>query len=223
MQHTSWAPSLVDRKSFLCQYKNISMTRKLLLVVAWFPLTLALLLINLSMLVGHATAASADYRLNAMVPQETAFQLAAGGTSQVVSAQIVSADARAYLIEAFLLSHDSPMAPYAAHIVAEADRFGIDFRMVPAIAMCESNAGKHMPKKNEFNFAGVAVFTGQNHGKAFDSWEHSISWVSQYIKERYLNKGWTSLKDIGAIWAPPSVANGHSWANCVESFQKEII
>ncbi len=199
------------------------MTRKLLLVAAWFPLTLLLVLINLSMLVGYARSTSAGVRLNAVAPQDTAFQLAGASTSQVLSASIVSADARVYLVETFLKDHTSPMTPYAGLIVSEADRLGIDFRMIPAIAMCESNAGKHMPKKKEYNFAGVAVYTGQNQGKAFDSWEHAITWVSEYVKERYYDRGITSLIDIGAIWAPPSVANGNSWANCVESFQTDIM
>ena len=115
------------------------------------------------------------------------------------------------------------MTPYANLIVSEADRLGLDFRLIPAIAMCESGAGRRMPKKNEYNFAGVAVYTGQNQGKAFDSWEHAITWVTQYVKERYYDRGITQLQDIGVIWAPPSAANGGSWANCVESFQNDII
>lgn len=199
------------------------MSRKLLLIGAWFPLTFTLILLNLSLLTGYArTPVAADHH-RPVSPGEMAFQLAAPGTSQVLSASIVAADARAHLVESFLRQHNSPMTPYASHIVAEADRFGLDFRLIPAIAMCESGAGKHMPKKKEYNFAGIAVYTGQIEGKAFDSWEHAITWVSQYVKQRYYDKGWTSLIDIGAIWAPPSVNNGNSWANCVESFQNEIV
>lgn len=199
------------------------MVRKLLLVGAWFPLTLILVLINLTLLAGYGTAPRTGNRLSALAPQERTFQLAAAGTAQVLSASVVSADARVYLIEQFLTSHSSPMAPYAGVLVSEADRFGLDFRLIPAIAMCESNAGKHMPKKKEYNFAGIAVYTGQNYGKAFDSWEHAIAWVAEYVKTKYYDRGITNLRDIGAIWAPPSVENGHSWTNCVESFQNEII
>lgn len=115
------------------------------------------------------------------------------------------------------------MAPYANLIVQEADKNEIDFRLVPAIAMCESNLGKYMPKKNEYNFAGIAVYTGQIEGKAFDSWEHAIEWVSSYIKTRYHDRGLVTLQDMGAVWAPPSVANGHSWATCVGEFKSSIL
>ena len=114
------------------------------------------------------------------------------------------------------------MTPYAGHIVREADRLGIDFRLVVAIAMCESNLGKKMPKLDEFNAWGIAVYTGKNQGKAFQSWDHAISWVSSYIKTKYYDRGITDLVAIGAIWAPPSVANGNSWSNCVELYQNSI-
>lgn len=199
------------------------MKRKLLLVAAWFPLTFVLVLINLSLLVGYASAAPAGDRLSAVAPQDTAFQLAGAGTSQVLSASVISADARVYLVEAFLARHNSPMTPYANLIVTEADRFGLDFRLLPAIAMCESNAGKRMPLKKEYNFAGIAVYTGQNQGKAFDSWEHAIEWVSAYIYNKYYSKGITNLVDIQNYWAPPAASTGNSWANCVKSFQNDII
>lgn len=200
------------------------MSQKLLLVVAWFPITLILLIVNLAVLHGYNHTYPAEVKLSAMPPQELNFQLAAGiGTSQVLSAQIIASDARAYLVESFLKHHDSPMAPFSQIIVNEADKNGIDFRLVTAIAMCESNAGKRMPKKDEFNAFGIAVYTGQLNGKSFDSWPHAIEWVSNYIKTRYFDRGITDLHDIGAIWAPPSVETGYSWTNCVESFKKEII
>ncbi len=193
------------------------------MVFLWFPLTVFLLVVNLSLLV-LTSKQSQIARMDAQPPSAPMFQLtAAAGTSQVLSANIISADARVYLVESFLSKHDSPMAPYADTIVAEADRFGIDFRLIPAIAMCESNAGKRMPKKDEFNAFGIAVYTGQLNGKAFTSWPHSIGWVSEYLKTRYYDRGITELRDIGAIWAPPSVANGHSWSTCVESFMNDII
>ncbi len=114
------------------------------------------------------------------------------------------------------------MTQYADLIVKEADTYGIDFRLLPAIAMCESNLGKHMPLKAGFNPFGIAVYTGTLKGKNFDNWEHSIEWVSQYIHDKYYAQGVTKLTDIGAIWAPPSVAHGNSWANCVQYFEESI-
>ena len=196
------------------------MMTKSLWVLLWFPITFVLVVINLGMLMTYQKTPN----FSAEAPMKTNFQLtAAGGTSQVLSATIESGDARVLLVESFLNKHNSPMSPYAGNIVWEADRFGIDFRLAPSIAMCESGAGKRMPKKTEFNAFGIAVYTGQVKGKAFTSWPHAISWVSQYPKERYYDRGITDLRAIGEIWAPPSVNTGYSWTNCVESFMNSIL
>jgi len=115
------------------------------------------------------------------------------------------------------------MAPYADLIVQKSDEKGIDFRLVVAIAMCESNAGKRMPSRNSYNAWGIAVYTGQLTGANFRDWPHAIDWVTTYIKEKYYDRGLIDLKDIGAVWAPPSVKTGYSWSNCVEAFQDSIL
>lgn len=197
------------------------MTPKRLILFAWFPAAVFVLAANLFVLVSLRSHQIA--RLNADPPNDTSFHLtASAGTSQVVNATVIAGDARSLLVSAFLQNIHSPMAPYADRIVAEADKYDIDYTLVPAIAMCESQAGKHMPKKNEYNFAGIAVATGTNHGKAFTSWSQAISWVTNYIKTQYFDKGITDLRDIGSIWAPPSVATGYSWTNCVEYEQNQI-
>lgn len=197
--------------------------KKTLLVFAWFPIMICMVVADLIMLttIVHRTRQASV--LSASAPQEI-FQLtAAGGTSQVLNATVIAGDARVLLLQQFMARHQSPMTPFADIIVSEADKYGIDYRLVPAIAMCESNLGKRMPKKDEFNAFGIAVYSGQQSGKKFDSWVASIQWVSRYIKEHYYDRGYTDLYDIGAIWAPPSVENGYSWTNCVQGFMGSII
>lgn len=199
-----------------------SMVQKIILTVVWFPLTFGLLILNLTLLRSLYTDGSHVQALESTsLPAKHI--TAAAGSAQILGTSVIAGDAREMLLEAFLKKFASPMTPYAGLIVKEADAKGIDFRLVVAIAMCESNLGKKMPNKDEFNAWGIAVYTGQNQGKAFDSWPHAIGWVSQYIKTKYYDRGITTLKDIGAIWAPPSVQNGDSWSNCVERFQKSIL
>lgn len=182
-----------------------------------------MLIVNISLLIHYEGETGVRGKLNANAVLDTNFQLAAaGGTSRVLSATVTAGDARVLLLSEFLKKHTSPMAPYADTFVSEADRYGIDFRLLPAIAMCESNLGKHIPSHDSYNAWGVAVYTGQLSGKKFDSWANAISWVTKYVKEQYYDKGYTDLYDIGAIWAPPSVGNGYSWTKCVEGFQRSI-
>jgi hypothetical protein len=200
------------------------MIKRGIIILAWFPLTIIMLIINISLLVHYESEAVVRGKLNASASYDNNFQLAAaGGTSQVLSATVTAGDARVLLLSQFLKKHSSPMAPYADAFVTEADKNGIDFRLLPAIAMCESNLGKRIPSKDSYNAWGVAVYTGQLSGKKFDSWANAISWVTKYMKEHYYDRGYTDLYDIGAIWAPPSKENGYSWTNCVESFKDSII
>ncbi len=198
--------------------------KKALLVVLWFPLALIVLLGNLTVLAASRNWQAPALPLSATPLPDTGFQLtAAAGTAQVLGAKVIAGDARGLLLQSFLEDYDSPMAPYADYLVQQADTQGIDFRLVVAIAMCESNLGKHMPTSNSYNAWGIAVYTGKTIGADFDSWPHAIDWVSRYIKEKYYDRGIIDLKDIGAIWAPPSVEKGYSWTNCVETFQGNIL
>lgn len=198
------------------------MLRKTLLVLLWFPITLVLLLINLSLLSAMSRWEKPHLPLSAVAPSESSFA-ASSGTPAVLSANVIAGDARTLLLESFFKKNSSPMTPYANLIVQEADKYGFDFRLLPAIAMCESNLGKHVPLKAGFNPFGIAVYTGTLSGKNFDSWEHAITWVSRYINETYYSRGITALTDIEKQWAPPAVDNGNSWANCVQYFEHSIL
>lgn len=199
------------------------MLRKLLLLVAWFPLALILLVVNLALLTvaGHPQAAAVDP--TTPIAQAQLSQTTLSGTGQLLGTYVTAADARSLLLQSFLQSHDSPLVPHANFIVEEADRNGLDFRLVVAIAMCESNLGKKMPSADSYNAWGIGVYTGQNSGAEFGNWPEAIRWVSAYIRERYYDRGLTGLKEIGAVWAPPSVEKGYSWTNCVDTFQQSIL
>jgi len=187
----------------------------------WFPLTFILLIVNLALLASSANWSHPAFPLSNTAPNENSVT-AAGGTSEVLSANVIAGDARTLLLESFFNKNNSPMAPYADLIVREADTYGFDFRLLPAIAMCESNLGKRVPLKSGFNPFGIAVYTGTQAGKNFDSWQEAIEWVGGYMYDRYFARGITTLEDIGAIWAPPSTTDGGSWADCVRYFQNSI-
>lgn len=197
------------------------MLKKALIALVWFPLTLSLLAVNLSLLITLTNKANAGEVVTPIAPP---MRIAASsyGTEQVLGASVLAGDARALLLTKFLEEHESPIAEYAEYIVDRAEHYGIDYRLVPAIAMCESNVGKRMPSKDSHNAWGISVETGEISGAKFPNWLYAIDWVSRYLKEKYFARGITELVDIGAIYAPPSVANGNSWANCVDHFMTEI-
>lgn len=182
-----------------------------------------MLAVNLTILTVSLREARVVLQLSATVASDNESDDRGDGTSQVLSAHVIAGDARALLLHSFLSRNQSPMAPYADLIVEQADRYKFDFRLVPAIAMCESNLGKRIPSKDSYNAWGIAVYTGASGGRKFTGWDDAIRWVSRYIKERYYDRGYVELEDIGAVWAPPSVENGHSWSNCVNGFMQSIL
>lgn len=197
------------------------MLRKALIILCWFPLTMALLAINLTLLLRVTAKTRVATTIQPQLPPMR-IVAASYGTEQVLGASIIAGDARALLVSKFLQQHTSPLAEYSEYIVDRAQHYSIDYRLVPAIAMCESNVGKRMPSKDSYNAWGISVETGEISGAKFPNWMYAIDWVSKYLKEKYYARGITELVDIGAIYAPPSVANGNSWANCVGHFMEEI-
>ena len=70
-------------------------------------------------------------------------------SSEQVMGIATSADARALIIEKYLEKYSSAMKPYnqvAQTIVAVSDEYGLDWRLLVAIAQQESNLGKKMPE-----------------------------------------------------------------------------
>lgn len=109
-------------------------------------------------------------------------------------------DGRVTKLKAYLTQHNSPMADDAGHFIAEADRLGLDWKLVAAIAGVESTFGKHIPR-NSYNGWGWGVFTGQNDGIHFDSWKDGITTVSEGLKYRYVDRGADTIEKMGSIYA----------------------
>ena len=137
------------------------------------------------------------------------------GGSAVLKNEILgiqSPDARVEKLEAYLEKHRSPLASYASVFVEAADRYQLDWKLVPAITGVESTFGKQIPF-NSYNAYGWA-----NGAYRFQSWEESITHVTQYLREKYVDRGLDKPTKIGPVYAPPS----QTWAGKVIFFMKEI-
>lgn len=112
----------------------------------------------------------------------------------------------------FLEKHNSPLATYADKFIFYADKYRLDYRLVPAISGVESSFGKRIPK-GSFNAYGWA-----NGKYYFESWELGIEEVSKVLRKNYYDQGATNLTNIGRLYAPPS----KTWAWKVKYFMKKI-
>jgi hypothetical protein len=124
-------------------------------------------------------------------------------------------DNRAEVLRGYLESNGSPLAPYAEVIIQEADKNGLDWRLIPAIAGLESTFGKNIPAYS-YNAWGFGIYG--NNVRRFASWEEGIAVVSKAIREDYINKNNAqTLDQIGRIYAASP-----TWAVRVEYFMDKI-
>lgn len=125
---------------------------------------------------------------------------------------IQKTDSRKEILRNYLVNKKSPLADYASVFIEAADKYNLDWRLVPAITGLESSFGKRIPI-NSYNAYGWA--NGDYH---FDSWETSIYIVTKALREKYINRGVVSINQIGRVYAPPS----STWSRKVKYFMKDI-
>lgn len=112
-------------------------------------------------------------------------------------------------IKKYLEKRGSPLAAYAEEFVKAADEYGIDYRIVVAISIVESNGGKK-------NFKPYNAWGWGKSG--FGSWTEGIWAVSKGIG-KYYSKGATTPKYISTSYCPP---NADNWARNVQGVMNVI-
>lgn len=112
-------------------------------------------------------------------------------------------------VRQYLEGRNSPLAQYAEVFVEAADYYGIDYRIIAAISVIESGAGKHNFRPH--NAWGWGRMT-------FSSWEEGIWTVSRGIGG-YYSRGLNTPKLISTYYCPP---NAERWAQVVEYVMNQI-
>ena len=133
-----------------------------------------------------------------------------------ISQAVTSSDARPVIIRNYLEKYNSPMLPYADFIVKVSDKYGLDYRLLVAIAQQESNLGKKIPP-NSYNAWGWGVHSQGT--LKFSSWEEGIETVAKGLKEDYIDKGYNTPEKIMKKYTPLSKG---SWAFGVKQFLQEM-
>jgi len=132
--------------------------------------------------------------------------------SQLAGNHIKDEDWRLLKLKEFLKEHSSPLLLWSEVFIESADDYGIDWRLLPAISGIESSFGKHLID-NSFNAYG---WDGGYY--RFADWPQSIQLMSQFLRERYYDRGLDTPQKIGSVYAPPTP----SWGSRVNSIMKQI-
>lgn len=126
--------------------------------------------------------------------------------------KVVLADSRVANLKIFFRKYNSPLYDHAATIVEVSDKYHFDYRLLPAIAMQESNVCRYIPE-NSHNCWGWGIYGDLV--TRFDSYDEAIQIVAKGIKENYIDHGLITASAIMQKYTPSSPG---TWARGVNVF-----
>ena len=119
-------------------------------------------------------------------------------------------------LEDFFGSLNSPLEENAETFVDVADKYGLDYKLLPAIACMESSCGRKLIE-GSYNPFGWGIY-GKN-AIYFESYEEAIETVAKGISEKYVARGLDTPEKIAPVYTPP---NAIGWRNGVNFFIGKI-
>lgn len=153
--------------------------------------------------------------ITSILPQKIQAQEKASGSSATFQAILASraADTRVATLQKYLASQDSPLTPYAADFVQQADLYNIDWKLLVAISGVESTFGKAVPCTNAWGFG---IYGDQT--LCFNTYDDAIRTISKALRTQYMNQwGATDVYSIGHLYAASP-----TWADRVTYFMNQI-
>jgi hypothetical protein len=196
------------RKNAILSVKR--MFKKIAVVSSWFLIT-PIALVFLFVLLSQHEKISSLANVGPAVTEE-GFSAPNRLEGQVYGVQIT--DMRPFYVANFL--KNTRLEPYSHYMVEVSDKYGLDYRLIPAIAMKESGAGNAIPQTS-YNAWGF-----ENGKTQFDSWETAIDKVGKTLKERYVDKGLVTPDQIMPVYAPPQLLTGGKWAKDINYFFEKL-
>jgi hypothetical protein len=125
-------------------------------------------------------------------------------------------EARVDALSEFFARYNSPLQDYASQIVQAADKYGLDYRLIPAIAMQESILCRRIPK-NSYNCWGFGIYGGKV--KRFANFSDAIETVTKTLALEYHDKG---LKEPSEIVSKYTPGNTNDWSGNVSYIMGRI-
>lgn len=148
---------------------------------------------------------------------QTVTYAALPSSQNIISASITESNgAKAEKIRQYLSRYGSPLEPYAVDIINAAEEYGLDHRLIPAIAMKESTLCKKIPV-NSYNCWGFGIYG--NKVTRFADYKEGIYTVTKALATRYKGRGLVTPEQIMTMYTPSS--NG-SWAVGVNHVMNQL-
>jgi len=187
---------------------------KFILPVLFFLLTPITLLSSVALYSYH-THKGTNLALNLIDDRHIAYA-ALPGTTNVFEGSATLNDSRIDLLQNFLVTYHSKLAPFSSELVTKADKYGIDYRLLTAVAMQETTLCQKTLSSAPYNCWGFGIW-----GKKvtnFTSFSDAIEIISKYFGNKK-SQGVSTLDSIGKIYNP---GNTNSWKENVALFMSQI-
>ncbi len=199
----------------ICKHKIFM--RRVLLLTSFFVITPIVFALNVILLAYFSyLKTQPSFSLTHQTSNSSVVYAALPTIQNISDIEITQEDARIEMIRQFFARYKSPLEPYAKDIIFYADLYNLDFRIVPAIAMQESNLCLKAPEDSN-NCWGYGIYGGKV--RKFDSYTDGIGEVTKTLATVYRKNGLDTPEEIMSRYTPSS--NG-SWANGVSYFINQL-
>lgn len=148
--------------------------------------------------------------------QTIAYAALPSSQSEISGNVIEAQNSKAEKVRAFFAKYNSSLEPYAVDVVNAAEEYGMDYRLIPAIAMKESTLCKKIPVGSN-NCWGYGIYGGKV--TKFSSYKEGIYTVTKALATKYKDRGLVTPEQIMTMYTPGSDG---SWARDVNLVMSQI-
>ncbi len=120
------------------------------------------------------------------------------------------------ILTEFFNKYRSPLVAHVDTFLAVADKYDIDYRLLPAISCTESTCGKFLIE-GSYNPFGWGIY-GKN-AIYFKSYDEAIETVAAGLHKSYISRGLDTPEEIEHIYTPPSKG---SWGRATRFFMNQM-
>lgn len=189
--------------------------RKLFLLTSFLVITPVFLFLNIFFLL-TLTKQKQQILSHKTLPSQPVAYAALPTIQNVFWDEIIQKDIRIENVRQFFVRYNSPLTPFAENVVLSADIHKLDYRLIPAIAMQESNLCKKAPPKS-YNCWGFGIYGKKV--KKFTNYSQAIDTITKTLAKYYKGKGLETPEEIMTVYTP---SNTGSWAKSVSYFMNQL-
>lgn len=192
---------------------NIGMRLRLFLLAGYFIVTPIFII---SLIFYQSLLRSQNNNVSANFPSADSIMVSYAPIEPPPQDVIAAVDPRIGILTKFLGKYNSPLTEYTKDIIDKADKYGLDWRLIPAIAMQESTLCLKAPKDTN-NCWGFGIYGKKR--TSFDNLSQAIEVVSKTLASEYQGKGLIEPAQIMTKYTP---SNTGAWAENVSYVMNRI-